>query len=1006
MAAWGVLFAGSFGLPVASFAADAIGDWRDAAGRTRMLADNDAPRAYEDALRLQASLPANATAVDRARVLNLLARIEIHLAQTEKAAEHARQALALATSSMDRVGQTEAELNIAINSVNEGRIDALITAATQSLAAIDGVNRPDLLNEALLRTAIMYRRIGQFDESVTMAMHAMEIARRSQDPLALTYAHQGMAISFSQSERFEEAHDHYAQMRVQARCAHSKLMEAYALTGLGSTLDSLGDYAAAEASIRDAIDLYKQVGTPVGLTFGLSGLADHMRHQGRFAEALPFLDEAIGIYGQHPNNIGLWYALNARSSNRLAMGNIAAAQADAEQASALAKAIGFPLYQSESARYLAAIAAAAGDPRKAYVLEREATEMTARAAQEKSGARMTQLAQRYEAESKQREIDELTRRNQRQTDELRQRAFQQRWLWTVLGGSGAALAGTAYFLLRMRRSQRLLQAANAQLASAKAGLEAANRFQTGVLDGTNYGIVVTSAEDHSIQVFNAGAEKILGYARDELIGVHRPNFFFDPAEATARLAEIETELGRKMPDVSEALIARARLGLQEEREWKVRRKDGSHVPVLLNLTLLRGTENEITGYIGFFYDLTEQKRAQEALLTSEQRFRQVTENIEEVFWLSDVETNQLIYISPAYQRVWGRSCESLYGAPQSWLESVHAEDRNRVGSALRMLTVTGAYDLDYRILRPDGVVRWIHDRAFPIKDAGGRVHRIAGVAEDITLRRRLEDQFHQTQKMEVIGQLAGGVAHDFNNLLAVIQLQSTLLLSETDALPSIHEGMHQIIEATERAANLTRQLLTFSRRDVRQARNIDLGEVTGTMTKLLRRLLGEAITMETRFAPSLPLINADPGMMEQVVMNLAINARDAMSAGGRMLITLDEVKLDGDHLSTRSQATPGPYVRLSVSDTGCGIPPESLSRIFEPFFTTKEAGKGTGLGLATVFGIIAQHHGWIDVTSTVGKGTTFHVFLPALPASSLPSPAGEEPSSIRDGKESCSSTMV
>jgi PAS domain S-box-containing protein len=988
MAAWGIWFAGCFGLSVAAFAADAMDDWRDAASRTRILADNDAPRAYENALRLQATLPADATAADRARALNLLARIEIHLAQTEKAMEHAQQALALATSSKDRVGQTEAELNIAINSVNQGRIDALITAATQSLAAVDGVDRPDLLNEALLRTAIMYRRIGQFDESVTMAMHAMEIARRSRDPLALTYAHQGMAISFSQSERFEEARDHYAQMRVQARCAHSKLMEAYALAGLGSTLDSLGDYAAAEAALREAIGLYKQVGTPVGLTFGLFGLADHMRHQGRSAEALPLLDETIGIYGQYPNKIGLWYTLNARSSNHLAMGNLAAAQADAEQASTLAKDIGFPLYQSESAHHLAAIAAASGDHRKAYALELEATEMTARAAREKSGARMTQLAQRYESESKQREIDELTRRNQQQTTELRQRTLQQRWLWTVLGGSGAALAGTAYFLFRMRRSQRLLRAVNAQLASAKAGLEAANRFQTGVLDGTNYGIVVTSAQDRSIRVFNAGAEKILGYARDELIGGHRPGFFFDPAEAAARLAEIENELGQKLPDAGEALIARARLGLREEREWKVRRKDGSYVPVLLNLALLRGAENEITGYIEFFYDLTEQKRAQEALLASEQRFRQVTENIEEVFWLSDVESNQLIYISPAYQRVWGRSCESLYDAPQSWLESVHTEDRSRVGSALRMLTVTGAYDLDYRILRPDGVVRWIHDRAFPIKEAGGRVHRIAGVAEDITLRRQLEEQFHQAKKMELIGQLAGGVAHDFNNLLAVIQLQSTLLLSETAAQPSIQEGLQQIMQASERAANLTRQLLTFSRHDVRQARDIDLAQVTGTMTKLLRRLLGEAITMETRFPPTLPLINADPGMMEQVVMNLAINARDAMANGGRMLITLAEVKLDSDHLVSRPQATPGPYVRLSVSDTGCGIPPDSLPRIFEPFFTTKEEGKGTGLGLATVFGIVAQHHGWIDVSSTVGQGTTFDIFLPALPESPLPPAAG------------------
>jgi PAS domain S-box-containing protein len=377
----------------------------------------------------------------------------------------------------------------------------------------------------------------------------------------------------------------------------------------------------------------------------------------------------------------------------------------------------------------------------------------------------------------------------------------------------------------------------------------------------------------------------------------------------------------------------------------------------------------------------ERKEAEEALRASEQRFRQVTENIDEVFWLTDVEKHEMIYISPAYSRVWGRTCESLKADPRSWIDAIHPEDRERVREAALTAQTTGAYDLEYRIVRPDGTERWVHDRAFPIRDAEHRVYRIAGVAEDMTRRRQLEDQLRQSQKMDAIGQLAGGVAHDFNNLLAVIQMASSVLLTRPSTAAEMQEGLQQILAVSEQAANLTRQLLTFSRRSVRQARDIDLAEVTGGMTKLLRRILGEDLTLETRIAHSLPLVNADPGMMEQVLMNLAVNARDAMPEGGRLHISLDVLDISADDVGQRPRAVPGRFVRLLVQDTGCGIQPQDIPRIFEPFFTTKDAAKGTGLGLATVFGIVEQHHGWIDVTSEVGRGTTFEVFLPALTTS-------------------------
>ena len=228
-----------------------------------------------------------------------------------------------------------------------------------------------------------------------------------------------------------------------------------------------------------------------------------------------------------------------------------------------------------------------------------------------------------------------------------------------------------------------------------------------------------------------------------------------------------------------------------------------------------------------------------------------------------------------------------------------------------------------------------------------------------------------------MGRLAGGIAHDFNNLLAVIQLQSDLLLADQRAT-GMSEGVQQIKGAAERASQLTRQLLTFSRREMPQARLIDLAEVMGSMSSLLRRVLGEDIALEDAFAPALPLVQADPGMMEQVIMNLAVNARDAMPDGGRLTIALAAVQADAARVEAHEGVKPGSFVCLTVTDTGGGIKPGDLPHIFEPFFTTKEVGRGTGLGLSTVFGIAQQHGGWVEVESEPGRGASFRFFLPAV----------------------------
>ena len=241
----------------------------------------------------------------------------------------------------------------------------------------------------------------------------------------------------------------------------------------------------------------------------------------------------------------------------------------------------------------------------------------------------------------------------------------------------------------------------------------------------------------------------------------------------------------------------------------------------------------------------------------------------------------------------------------------------------------------------------------------------------------LEGQLRQSQKMESIGQLAAGVAHDFNNMLTIIQGHSSALLARPSLPSEMVDPVQAVFFAAERAAGLTRQLLMFSRKNIMQLRPLDLRETVGNMTKLLGRLLGENVTLKFQSPANLPSVQGDPGMIEQVVMNLAVNARDAMPRGGTLTIEIEPVAIDAAYAEMRPDARPGYFLRLRVADTGTGMDAATLGRIFEPFFTTKEVGKGTGLGLATVYGIVKQHEGWIEVNSEPGKGATFDVFFPA-----------------------------
>jgi two-component system, cell cycle sensor histidine kinase and response regulator CckA len=279
-------------------------------------------------------------------------------------------------------------------------------------------------------------------------------------------------------------------------------------------------------------------------------------------------------------------------------------------------------------------------------------------------------------------------------------------------------------------------------------------------------------------------------------------------------------------------------------------------------------------------------------------------------------------------------------------------------------------------------------------------HVVHCYVQDTTDQLNLEAQLRQSQKMESIGQLAAGVAHDFNNMLTVIQGHAGILMARPNLPPEHYDSAQAVYFASERAASLTRQLLMFSRKNVMQRKLLDLREVISNMTKMLKRLLGETITLEFNPPEDLPLIHGDPGMMEQVIMNLAVNARDAMPGGGKLLITVNPVEIADAYVQIHPEARPGDFVCLRVTDTGVGMDTTIINRIFEPFFTTKEVGKGTGLGLATVYGIVKQHEGWIEVASQVGQGSTFNLFFPASDQAAQTGKSGTEPIAfVRGGTE-------
>jgi PAS domain S-box-containing protein len=490
--------------------------------------------------------------------------------------------------------------------------------------------------------------------------------------------------------------------------------------------------------------------------------------------------------------------------------------------------------------------------------------------------------------------------------------------------------------------------------------------------------------DGRVASWNPEAERITGYRAEEIVGQSFTRFF--PAGDVTQ--------GKPQQQLEAAQSA----GRFEEEGWRVR-KDGSQFWARGTVAAVYDQDRRLRGFAKVTQDLTERRAVEEALHQSEAQYRSVVNSAMDGIITVD-EGQNIVVFNEAAEGIFHCPAAQAIGQP---LNRFIGDSHGPLGAGSLARLVGQVSALQGR--RADGGEFPLEAGISQIELEGRRLYTVTsrdvtGVKEAEFERLRLEAQLRQSQKMEAIGQLSGGIAHDFNNLLTIIQGNLALLKATRDLSPDIAQVIDDIAQSGERAARLTGQLLAFSRQQPLQMRDLDLNEVVGNMTRILQRILGEDIRARMNFASRALYLHADAGMLDQVLLNLAVNARDAMPRGGVLEISTAIEEITPAALAQRGQGRAGMFACLTVSDNGSGIPAEVLPRVFEPFFTTKEFGKGSGLGLATVYGIVQQHQGWVEAASEVGRGSTFRVYLPCLGSGpEKAAPRVEAPAAPKGGSE-------
>jgi PAS domain S-box-containing protein len=399
-------------------------------------------------------------------------------------------------------------------------------------------------------------------------------------------------------------------------------------------------------------------------------------------------------------------------------------------------------------------------------------------------------------------------------------------------------------------------------------------------------------------------------------------------------------------------------------------------------------------------DITERNWADQALRQSREQLRVALQAARMATWRWDLQSDARVW-DAEFPLPWNAPEGPTEGHPRAFLDQVHPDDRTRVSEAVRAAVEgAGQYREEYRVVSPDGIVHWLTDQGEVIRDDNGRPLYMAGACVDVTHHRQVEEQLRQVQRMDAVGRLAGGMAHETNNQMAVVLGFADFVLGRSDLAERVREDVEQIRKAAERTAGITSQLLAFSRRQFAQPKVLELSEVVTAFEPVLQRAMSNGCELHLRAAPGLDLVKADPGQVEQILLNLALNACDAMPQGGRLTIETANVNLTREYTKLKPgvRVQPGPYVLIAVGDTGHGMSRETLGRVFEPFFTTKSVGQGTGLGLATVYGLVKQADGYVWVYSEPGMGTTFKIYFPVIPSEDPVVAAAEPPPTLGSGE--------
>jgi two-component system cell cycle sensor histidine kinase/response regulator CckA len=514
---------------------------------------------------------------------------------------------------------------------------------------------------------------------------------------------------------------------------------------------------------------------------------------------------------------------------------------------------------------------------------------------------------------------------------------------TIFGTAGITIVTLMILALAV-----LTSVFDRRLSAQSLELESAEQRYRQLFERSLAGIIRTTLDGRILEC-NLACARIFGYSTsEELIASPITDRYFSPEDRNSFIAIL-----RKVKSLT-------------NYEQCLRRKDGSKVWLLGSANLVEGAGGEPAVDEETFVDITERRNAEET-------FRKAFNANPEPITIATILEGRYLDVNESFLRVTGYSREEVIGRTSRELKFwEHPEDRTRFIEIIKELG--SVRDLEIKFRTKSGEIRMAVDSGEVI-DVAGRECVIA-ILRDITDQKALEKQLRQTQKMEAVGQLSGGIAHDFNNLLGVIIGYSEILEHRLPPNDPLQKECLQIKKAGQSAASLTRQLLAFSRQQVLEPRVLDLNAIVLNVEKMLRRLIGEHIDLRTQLDPALGCVKADQSQIEQVIINLAVNARDAMAQGGKLIIETSNVILDEDYARRHSPQLPGPYVLLAVADTGIGMDAETQARIFEPFFTTKELGKGTGLGLSTVYGVVRQSGGHIWVYSEPGQGTTFKVYLP------------------------------